>query len=318
MPFKFRSDTKLATFLASLPCFRRTKAISDPVREGFISFPYMGERYQTYYKCFGEPKGSARPPLVVLHGGPGLVHNYLIPLADLTDIADIPVILYDQVGNGRSTHLRDKPTSFWTIELFIEELLNLLRYFGIESSFNLLGHSWGGALASEFEIRRQPAGLRHLILTNSLASSTSWSRANAELLRFFPETVREGMNSGMTDPSGFYAALSAFHEVHGCRQRPLPQEYIYTLDQVFREGGDPTVAAAPILKDWSIVDKLDRVRVPTLVINGRYDISQDFVVSPFFQRIKSVKWITFELSSHSPFWEEKEKYMQTVDMFLRS
>lgn len=41
-----------------------------------------------------------------------------------------------------------------------------------------------------------------------------------------------------------------------------------------------------ILKDWSIIDRLHLVRVPTLVINGREDISQDFVIAPFFERVR--------------------------------
>ena len=72
-----------------------------------------------------------------------------------------------------------------------------------------------------------------------------------------------------------------------------------------------------ILKDWTIVDRLHLVRVPTFVINGRKDISQDFVVAPFFERIPRAKWVTFENSSHTPFWEERERFMQLVGDFLK-
>ena len=73
-----------------------------------------------------------------------------------------------------------------------------------------------------------------------------------------------------------------------------------------------------ILKDWTIVDRLHLVRVPTFVINGRKDISQDFVVAPFFEHIPKVKWVTFEQSSHTPFWEEREHYNKLVEEFLKS
>lgn len=72
-----------------------------------------------------------------------------------------------------------------------------------------------------------------------------------------------------------------------------------------------------ILKDWSIIDRLHLVRVPTFVINGRNDIAQDFVVAPFFEKIKRVKWVTLENSTHTPFWEERERYMQLVSDFLK-
>ena len=71
-----------------------------------------------------------------------------------------------------------------------------------------------------------------------------------------------------------------------------------------------------MLKGWSIIHRLDEIEVPTFVINGRRDIAQDFVVAPFFQRIKKVKWMTFENSSHTPFYEERELYMRRVKEFL--
>lgn len=70
------------------------------------------------------------------------------------------------------------------------------------------------------------------------------------------------------------------------------------------------------ISNWSIIDRLHLVRVPTLVINGRADISQDFVVEPFFKKIQKVKWVTFEKSSHLPMWEERERYMKLVGEFL--
>lgn len=70
------------------------------------------------------------------------------------------------------------------------------------------------------------------------------------------------------------------------------------------------------MKDWSIVDRLHLVRVPTLVINGREDVAQDFVCEPFFHKIPKAKWVTFEDSSNTPMWEERAKYMKLVGDFL--
>lgn len=56
----------------------------------------------------------------------------------------IPIVFYDQIGNGESTHIKDKPADFWNPELFMDELDNLLKHLGIYENFDLLGHSWGG------------------------------------------------------------------------------------------------------------------------------------------------------------------------------
>ncbi|MDP1293891.1 alpha/beta fold hydrolase, partial [Klebsiella variicola] len=69
------------------------------------------------------------------------------------------VINYDQLGNGRSTHLPDKDPSFWTVGLFLEELNNLLQHLEISDNYAILGQSWGGMLGSEHAIL-QPKGLR--------------------------------------------------------------------------------------------------------------------------------------------------------------
>ena len=60
----------------------------------------------------------------------------------------IPIVLYDQIGNGASSHIKDKPDGFWTAELFMDELDNLLKHLGIRDNFDLLGHSWGGKSAT--------------------------------------------------------------------------------------------------------------------------------------------------------------------------
>jgi len=288
-----------------------------PFTDGKIDFKYQGETFQTYYKVFGDIKNSTRLPLIVLHGGPGLVHNYLVPFADLTTKYDTPVILYDQLGNGLSTHLKEKPPTFWTVDLFIDELVNVINHFSIQDGFDLAGHSWGGILASEFEVRRQPKGLKHLILSDSLAASSLWNQSNMELMKAFPASVQEGLGAGMKDPAKFWAALQAFHAVHGCTVKPFPEEFVYTMQQVFGPDGDPTVASAPILKDWTIIDRLNLIRVPTFVVHGRKDISQDYVVKPFFDGIQKVKWVTLENSSHTPFFEERDRYFQLIGGFLK-
>src|SRR5258708_1423155 len=113
---------------------------------GTVGFTYEGVSYQTYYKSFGHPTHT-RIPVVVLHGGLGLVCTYLLPPASLAEKHDLPVIFYDQLGNGRSSHLRHKPASFWSINLFIEELDNLIHKLAIQDGFYLLGRSWGSVLA---------------------------------------------------------------------------------------------------------------------------------------------------------------------------
>ncbi|OJT06638.1 L-amino acid amidase [Trametes pubescens] len=287
-----------------------------PAQDGLIPFPYQGETFQTYYKVFGSLENRTRPPVIVIHGGPGLSHDYLLPLADLAD-QSFPVILYDQLGNARSTHLPDKPSTFWTIDLFLDELDNLLTHFGIQDAYHIVGHSWGGMMASELVVRRQPPGLKRLVITDSPADVSMWGKSFMELLSKFPQAVKDAIAKGFEDREAYWNALLEVYAVHGCRAKPFPKDLEYSLLQVYGEGADRTVDEAPILTKWTVVDRLHLVQVPTLVINGRYDIAQDWVTKPFADNIPNATWVTFEDSSHTPFWEERERYMRVLSEFLQ-
>jgi pimeloyl-ACP methyl ester carboxylesterase len=58
------------------------------------------------------------------------------------------------------------------------------------------------------------------------------------------------------------------------------------------------------------------ISVPTFVINGRMDLASDYCQEGFFRNIPKVKWVTFEESSHCPFWEERQRFMRLVANFL--
>ncbi|KAF9802602.1 hypothetical protein IEO21_09875 [Rhodonia placenta] len=286
--------------------------------EGTIPFTVDGETHQTWYRLFGDLTKRTHRPLVVIHGGPGLSHDYLLPIGDLATTASIPVILYDQVGTGRSTHLREKPASFWTIDLFLNELTNLVNHFGAQDDFDVLGHSWGGTLAIELAIRRRLPGMKHVVLSNTLAAKRLVKESNEMLQKNFPQEEREAWLAGPEHPL-FGQASAHFFSLHGCLLSPPPQEMLYSLAQGSPGTGDTTVYNALSqgeYADWDVIDKLHTVEVPSLILNGRADYMQDFVNAPFFAHIPRVKWITFEKSSHMPFWEERERYMQVIQNFL--
>ena len=157
--------------------------------EGHLDFvvPGVDKPCKTWYKVFGDLKTSARRPLVILHGGPGVVHNYLLSLTDLTSSHGIPVIFYDQLGNGKSAHLPEKSgdASFWTEELFLTELKQLLEHLGVQNNFDLLGHSWGGMLGARFAISHPP-GLKRLIIASAPASMKLWVEATNHLRSQLP------------------------------------------------------------------------------------------------------------------------------------
>ncbi|QUQ63023.1 proline iminopeptidase-family hydrolase [Kutzneria sp. CA-103260] len=281
--------------------------------------------HQTWYRITGE-LGSGGVPLVVLHGGPGCTHDYLLRLADLA--GDRAVVHYDQLGNGKSTHLPDASPDFWTVELFLAELDNLLRTLGIADRYALLGQSWGGMLAAEHAARR-PAGLRGLVIANSPASMSLWlaaaDRLRAELPPEVEKTLRAHEADGTTDSQAYKDAVQVFYERHLCRVVPMPAEVAFALAEIDR---DPTVYHAMngpsefhvigSIRDWSIIDRVDAVSAPTLLVSGRHDEATPETVQPYFDRIPDVRWEIFEESSHMPHVEEPARFTEVVGGFLRT
>ena len=169
--------------------------------EGHISFDYEGKTFYTWYQSVGDHRRnrSSCRPLVVIHGGPGLTSNYMSTLAGLRATHGIPVIFYDQLGCGRSSLLQSSldvhDPSFWTLELFLAELDNVLRYMGLRDSdergFDLLGHGFGGVIAAEYATTFSPRGLRRLVLSSTPASFDLWQKSRTQALEEHPEDVRD-------------------------------------------------------------------------------------------------------------------------------
>jgi L-proline amide hydrolase len=289
-------------------------------QDGTIDFD--GSR--TWYRVTGDLNSGA-VPLVVVHGGPGCTHDYLLRLSSLARDGR-PVIHYDQVGNGRSTHLPAADPNYWTVELFVAELDNLLTALGIADSYHLLGQSWGGMLGAEFAVRR-PSGLQRLVIADSPASMALWSEAADSLRAHLPTEVegvlRQHENAGTTGSPEYLRAMQVYYDRHVCRVVPNPPEVAASFDAI---AADPTVYhtmngpsefyTVGSLKGWSIIDRLPQIQVPTLIISGHHDEATPAAVRPFFEHIPDVRWRIFAESSHMPHVEETERFLSVVRSFL--
>ncbi|KAJ2929660.1 hypothetical protein H1R20_g7455, partial [Candolleomyces eurysporus] len=299
-----------------------------PIREGYIDFEVAstGQTYQTFYRYFGELRPGVRP-LIALHGGPGVNCTYLEILTDVTKSHPGPLIVYDQIGNGRSTHLREKmgDTDFWTVQLFIDELNNLIKKLDI-TEYDLLGHSWGGMLASSFVAQGAP-GLQKLVISSSPASMQLWIEAQevwkAQLPKEVRETIEKHEKDGTTDSKEYEEAVGVYYSRHLCTLDPMPApiasgfECIATDPTVYLTMNGPSeFTITGSLKTWSIIDQIEKITVPTLLTNGKYDEAADSVLAPYVEKLPNGKWVQFKKSSHMAHFEEREEFMKVLENFL--
>ncbi|KAI1108468.1 proline-specific peptidase [Nemania sp. NC0429] len=294
--------------------------------EGEISFqpPNSDKAAKTWYTVFGD-LNTASPVLIVLHGGPGAGHEYMLPLTDLNKQHGMTVLLYEQVGCGRSTHFRDRlgDDMFWTFDLFIQELDNLIDTLGIrKSGFHLLGHSWGGMLAAVYA-SKQPEGLGKLVLASAPASVPAYIEGAEQLRAALPPEMRDALEHADPKSPEYEAALKEFYARHLCRLDPFPAEIQKSFEHL---EDDPTayltlqgpseVEITGSLKNWEGWKLARDITADTLILNGRYDEMTDHCVAPWFTSLRRVKWATLEQSSHMGHWEDRVRFGAICERFL--
>lgn len=171
--------------------------------EGFI-----GHRgHQVWWGAAGTEERPGRYPVITVHGGPGIAHDCLEPLAGLAD--GWRVFFYDQYGCGRSDRAED-PAEY-DVRLFVEELEAVRHTLGLQEA-HVFAHSYGGPIALEYLLSTPSPGIRSLILSNTFASvpalAAGWMRRIGELPG--PSRTALAADGPEADPATYGAALGEF------------------------------------------------------------------------------------------------------------
>jgi proline-specific peptidase len=286
--------------------------------EGHI--PYAGG--ETWYRIVGDGEEPGKLPLLCLHGGPGAPHDYLEPLEDLAGTGR-RVIFYDQVGCGRSWI--EKPTDFWTVELFVGEVQAVRDALGLDR-IHLFGSSWGGMLAMEYALTR-PSGLESLVLSSSPASIPLWEAETGRLRHELPTDVQaildEHETAGTLDSPEYEAATMEFYKRHVCRIYPVPEFVQRTFaglaehrDVYLTMQGPNEFVITGTLKTWDVTGRLGEIDVPTLITAGVHDEFTPIQAERVHAGIPGSELVTFQDASHMQFVEEPERYHELVAGFL--
>jgi L-proline amide hydrolase len=282
--------------------------------------------YQTWVQITSPQTGQADAlPLFVLHGGPGMAHNYVANIAALADETGRVVVHYDQIGCGNSTHLPDAPVEFWTPQLFVDEFHAVRTALGVEH-YHLLGQSWGGMLGAEIAVRR-PAGLRSLEICNSPASMDLWVAGATELRAQLPPETQAALErheaAGTVEDPEYLAATTEFYRRHVCRVEPMPKDFADSEAQMIAEptvyhtmNGPNEFHVIGTLRNWSIIDRLSQVAVPTLVVAGEFDEATPATWAPYAQKIPGALSHVFPDTSHCTHLEKPAEFRAVIAEFL--
>jgi proline iminopeptidase len=290
----------------------RAYGYSDPERAGFVAV----RGGQVWYRINGmRHVVEGKLPLLVIHGGPGFSHHYLLALTALAD--DRPVIFYDQLDSGNSARPGDPAN--WTVERFVSEVDDVRAALGLDRLL-MLGSSWGGTVAAEYAITR-PAGLVGLVLASPLISTRRWIADNTAYRKNLPADVQKTLDeheaAGTTDSQEYLDAVMVFYRRHLCRREPWPDEVnrafeLANFDLYVTMWGNTEFNATGTLKDYDASGRLHRIEAPTLFTCGEFDEATPAACREFAALVPNARAEVIPDASHMAFVERPDAYMATV------
>lgn len=294
----------------------------------FYTGEFLHDGYRTWYRVTPGAEGlkSGKKPLILLHGGPGAGHDYLLPYAELA-ASGRTVIHYDQVGCARSSHFPRRGEEWFTIELFCDQLHALIDHLGL-TDYHVLGHSWGGMLAVEHALRDGIGhGLRSLVIASAPASIPLWSRTARKLWKSQPpeqqRALKEACDTGDFTTPAFIEAKNEYYRRHLGDFSPKPQCLAVSDAESENDGHTYDVMWGPYeflptgsLRDWDRSANVAQITIPTLVLAGENDQVDAETVAPFLDGIPDVEQCWIPGASHVPHLENHEPTLRAVSRFL--
>jgi proline-specific peptidase len=273
-----------------------------------------------WYRRLG---GGQNLPILLLHGGPGAASYYMEPLAERL-AEHRPVVIYDQLGCGRSDEPED--VSLWTVDRSVAEVDQVRAALGLERC-HLLGQSWGGWLSIDY-MARGPRGIAGLVLASTSASIPQFMAEARRLIEQLPEpagsTLIELGERGAYDDPEYLAAVDVFYHRHLCRMDPWPEALVKSSqqmdgNQVYLTMNGPTeFDVIGLLREWDRTADLGRITNPTLITCGRYDEITPACSQTILEGLPDARMEIFEHSAHVAHLEEGERFADVVEQFLRA
>jgi proline iminopeptidase len=264
-------------------------------------------------QLFDRRTGSGSP-VVVLHGGPGAHHDYLLPGFDALATGR-ELIYYDQRGGGRSPVSRETPVG-WKEQ--VADLEELRRQWGLDRLI-IAGYSWGGLLALLYAVTF-PQNVSRLAL---IAPAPAWREARQEFERRFQE---RNLAPALQE------ARAALRQ-SGLRERD-PAQYAqrqfelsvapYFFDPAnaakltpFRVTGRTQQEVWASLEDYDLRPQLERLNLPVLVLQGENDVIP-LEATRTVAQLTGAELHLLPRCGHVPYVEAFDEFVRLVDGFLGS
>lgn len=268
---------------------------------------------QLYFKVIGEGD-----PILVVHGGPGLNHNYFLPHLEAL-AKNHQLIFYDQRSAGQSA-LSVKANM--NLKTFADDIEAIRIAFGIDK-LTILCHSWGAMPVTEYAVEH-PDNIKAIIYCSPIPFNTTDAMASNQIAIEKLSSADSLKRAQLIASPGFQAGDMAV--INALMMLSFKQVFCDTnkLAQLNPKLPDNYLVASLSLmglmtdmKAYDYYSKLQLIKAPVLIIHGNCDIIPITTDEKLKAAFPSSTLINFENSGHFTFIEENKNFIKTVDKFLK-
>jgi proline iminopeptidase len=265
--------------------------------------------------------------VLLLHGGPGMTHEYFAAFDSYFPAAGIEYYYYDQLGSFYSDQ-PDEP-SLWEISRFVDEVEQVRQALGLDASnFFLFGNSWGGLLAMEYALAHGDK-LKGMIIANMMASIPAYNEYAESVLMadMDPAVLAQLKAFEAAEDYGnprYMELLMSHHYVDHVLRMPI-DDWPDPVNRAFEHvnanvyipmQGPSELGASGKLANWDKTAELASIEVPTLVIGARYDTMDPGHMKWMAEELPDGQYLYCPQGSHMALYDDQEVFFSGLIGFL--
>ncbi len=267
--------------------------------------------------------------VLLLHGGPGMTHEYLECFDSYFPKEGIEYYYYDQLGSYYSDQPND--TSLWNTNRFVEEVEQVRKALNLDSSnFYLFGQSWGGILAMEYALKYQQ-NLKGLIISNMMSSIPDYIKYAEDVLapQLDPAVLAEikemEANNDYNNPRYIELVTTYYYPEHVLRMppenwpEPVTRSFKHVNPVIYVSMQGPSefgIVGDAKLKNWERKSDLPKIKVPTLVIGAEYDTMDPEHMKWMASQLPKGRYLYCPNGSHLSMYDDQEIYFEGLIKFI--